>query len=643
MSSPLLLLDGVGDEDDAFPSTSEFAQQANATSVLYEQAKADSEGFWAAQASRLHWDSPWRQVLDCSNAPYAHWFADGRLNVAYNCVDRHVNSGYGGQVAIYWEGELGDTRTITYAALQDEVCQVANALTSLGLRAGDRVSIYLPTVPEAIFSMLACARLGVIHNVIFSGLPSGDLVKQIKATGANLVITSDGEYRQGKPRPLKDIIDQAVAQAPCVRHVLVVRRTETKVGWAKGRDHWWHELVKTQSRVHRPESFGSEHPLFILATSGSTGNTKNIVHTSGGYLTQVAYTHFFVFDLKRDCDVYWCTADIAWITGHSYVVYGPLANRATQVIYEGKPDFPHRGRHWEIVEKYKVSIYYDAPTLIRAFMSWGPDIPGRYNRESLRVLGSVGEPINPEAWKWYRKYIGGDKCPIVDTWWQTETGAIMISPLPGVTVTKPGSSMTPLPGISAKVVDNTGEEVPHGCSGYLVIDAPWPSMPRGIWRDEQGYKKRYWTRFPGKYYTGDAARYDSDGAIWLLGREEDAIKVSGHRISSTEVESVLVSHPAVAEAAAVEAGDLSPSHRGIVAFVIVCAGVAEEEALAEKLRVYVEERVGPIAVPQQVVILPELPKTRSGKIQRRLLRRLVQSGDVTALGGSAAKDLIDAL
>jgi acetyl-CoA synthetase len=614
------MLDCLNRENDSFPPSPEFAQQANATSVLYEHARIDPDGFWAAQAGRLHWDVPWTQVLDSSDGTCARWFVHGKLNVAYNCVDRHVELGHGDQVAIYWEGERpGDRRTITYADLQDEVCQAANALRSLDMRAGERVLIYLPTVPEAIFSMLACARLGVIHNVTSSGSSAEHLLGQIKAIGANLVITSDGQYLQGRLYPLKDIVDQAVTQAPSVRNILVVRRTGTNVRWAKGRDHWWHELVKTQPRAHTPELFDSEQPLFILATSGSTGSPKNIVHASGGYLTQVAYTQFCVFDLKPS-DVYWCTADIDWITGHSYIVYGPLANRATQVIYEGTP---HEGRrHWEIVQRYGVTLYYTAPTLIRTFMKWGSQIPEKFDLSSLRVLGSVGEPINPEAWMWYRKHIGGDRCPIVDTWWQTETGAIMISPLPGVTVTKPGSAMTPLPGISAKVVDDAGEEVPHGNGGYLVLDAPWPSMPRDIWGDEQSYKDTYWSRFPGKYYTGDVAKYDSDGAIRLLGRVEDTINASGHRISSTEVESALVSHPAVAEAAVVENGDLATTHHSIIAFVILRTDVAKEKNIADKLCAHVKNQIGRTATPEKIIIVPELPKTRSGKIQRRLLRKL---------------------
>ena len=634
----------LSNENRLFSPSPEFTKHANATSALYEQAKADPDGFWAAQADRLHWDAPWNQVLDWSNPPVPRWFVDGKLNVAYNCVDRHVDAGHGGQVAIHWEGEPGDRRTLTYADLQNEVCQAANALTSLGLHAGDRVVIYLPTVPEAIFSMLACARLGMIHNVVFSGFSADHLLSQITNTNAKLVITSDGQYRGGKSHPLKAVVDKAAAQAPSVRHVLVVRRTGSRVDWTEGRDQWWHELVETQSQLHRPEPFDAEHPLFILNTSGSTGDPKGILHTSGGYLTQVAYTHSVVFDFKPTDDVYWCTADIGWITGHSYIVYGPLANRATQVIYEGKPDFPHKGRHWALVERYKVSVYYETPTQIRTFMKWGASIPDRYNRKSLRVLGSVGEPLNPEAWMWYRKHIGDDRCPIVDTWWQTETGAIMISPLPGVTVTKPGSAMTPLPGMSAKVVNDDGEEVPYGCGGYLVLDAPWPSMLRGIWDNEQVYKDTYWSRFEGKYFfTGDAAKYDSDGIIWLLGRVEDAMNVSGHWISSIEVESALISYRAVAEAAVVGAGDAATGHANIVAFVILRVDETQEEDIVEKMRAHVAQQIGPIAMPSQVVILPELPKTRSGKIQRRLLRELAQSGDVTGLGGSTAKDLIDAL
>ncbi|HEY8372693.1 MAG TPA: acetate--CoA ligase [Pseudonocardiaceae bacterium] len=641
-------LDNLLSENRSFPPSEEFAAQANATAELYEEASADREAFWAKQAERLHWETKWTQVLDWSNAPFAKWFVGGRLNVAYNCVDRHVEAGHGDQVAIHWEGEPGDTRTITYAELKDEVCRTANALLSLGLQAGDRVAIYMPMVPEAIFSMLACARLGITHSVVFGGFSAEALRSRIEDAEAKLVITTDGQYRRGKAAPLKAAVDEAVQHTPSVRNVLVVRRTGMDVSWTEGRDLWWHDVVAPQSTEHKPEAFDSEHPLFILYTSGTTGKPKGILHTSGGYLTQVAYTHHVVFDHKPGVDVYWCTADIGWVTGHSYIVYGPLANRVTQVVYEGTPNTPHEGRHWEIIQKYGVSIYYTAPTLIRTFMKWGSDIPAKYDLSSLRVLGSVGEPINPEAWMWYREHIGGNRCPIVDTWWQTETGAIMISPLPGVTACKPGSAMAPLPGVSAKVVDDTGAPVGKGGGGYLVLDQPWPSMLRGVWGDDQRYRDTYWARFAeqGYYFAGDGAKYDEDGAIWLLGRVDDVMNVSGHRISTTEVESALVSHPKVAEAAVVGATDPTTG-QGIVAFVILRGGGdgGDGDDLAKELRDHVAKEIGPIAKPRQILVVPELPKTRSGKIMRRLLRDVAENrslGDVTTLQDSSVMDLITA-
>ncbi|MFI9810586.1 acetate--CoA ligase [Saccharothrix variisporea] len=640
-------LDNLLTENRTFPPSPEFAAQANATAELYEEAKADREAFWAKQAERLSWDTKWTQVLDWSNAPYAKWFVGGKLNVAYNCVDRHVESGHGDQVAIHWEGEPGDSRAITYAELQREVSKAANALTELGVGAEDRVAIYMPMVPEAIFSMLACARLGALHSVVFGGFSAEALRTRIEDSQAKLVITTDGQYRRGNPAALKPAVDEAVANAKSVEHVLVVKRTNTDVEWTEGRDIWWHDLVEKQSDQHTPEAFDSEHPLFILYTSGTTGRPKGILHTSGGYLTQASYTHHYVFDLKPDTDVYWCTADIGWVTGHSYIVYGPLSNRVTQVVYEGTPNTPHEGRHWEIVQKYGVSIYYTAPTLIRTFMKWGADIPAKYDLSSLRVLGSVGEPINPEAWIWYRETIGAGKTPVVDTWWQTETGAIMISPLPGATSTKPGSAQRPLPGIGAKVVDDQGVEVPHGGGGYLVLDEPWPSMLRGIWGDDERYRDTYWSRFgeQGFYFAGDGAKYDNDGDIWLLGRVDDVMNVSGHRISTTEVESALVSHPTVAEAAVVGATDPTTG-QGIVAFVILRGGVADEASGAEAikaLRDHVAKEIGPIAKPRQIMVVPELPKTRSGKIMRRLLRDVAENraiGDVTTLADSSVMDLI---
>jgi acetyl-CoA synthetase len=638
-------LDNLLTESRTFPPSDEFAAAANAGPDLYSDADADREGFWAKQAERLHWDTKWDQVLDWSDAPFAKWFVGGRLNVAYNCVDRHVESGHGEQVAIHWEGEPGDTRTITYNDLLAEVSKTANALNELGLATGDRVAIYMPMVPEAIFSMLACARLGLTHSVVFGGFSAEALRSRIVDAEAKLVITTDGQYRRGKPAALKPAVDEAVAQTPTIEHVLVVRRTSSEVEWTEGRDIWWHDLVDKQSDQHTPEAFDSEHPLYILYTSGTTGKPKGILHTAGGYLTQTSYTHYNVFDLKPDSDVYWCTADIGWVTGHSYIVYGPLSNRVTQVVYEGTPNTPHEGRHWEIIQKYKVSIYYTAPTLIRTFMKWGADIPAKFDLSSLRVLGSVGEPINPEAWIWYREHIGANSAPIVDTWWQTETGAIMISPLPGVTSTKPGSAQRALPGVSAMIVDDQGNEVPHGGGGYLVLDKPWPAMLRGIWGDNDRYRETYWSRFEsqGYYFAGDGAKYDSDGDIWLLGRVDDVMNVSGHRISTTEVESALVSHPTVAEAAVVGATDPTTG-QGIVAFVILRGGAVDSGAEAVKaLRDHVAKEIGPIAKPRQVMVVPELPKTRSGKIMRRLLRDVAENrsiGDVTTLADSTVMDMI---
>ncbi|MFG1640692.1 acetate--CoA ligase [Amycolatopsis sp. NPDC049252] len=642
-------LDNLLTESRTFPPSDDFAAQANAQADLYSEADADREAFWAKQAERLTWDTKWTTVLDWTNAPFAKWFVGGKLNVAYNCVDRHVESGHGEQVAIHWVGEPGDTRDITYAELKTEVSRAANALLSLGVTAGDVVAIQLQMVPEAIFAMLACARIGALHSVVFGGFSPTALRARVDDAAAKIVITSDGQFRRGKAAPMKANVDEALEGAETVEKVIVVQRTgdqlEGDVPWTDGRDLWWHELVGDQSEEHTPEAFDSEHPLFILYTSGTTGKPKGILHTSGGYLTQTAYTHHNVFDHKAGEDVYWCTADIGWITGHSYIVYGPLANGVTQVVYEGTPNTPHEGRHWEIIQKYKVSIYYTAPTLIRTFMKWGAEIPEKYDLSSLRVLGSVGEPINPEAWIWYRENIGAGKAPIVDTWWQTETGAIMISPLPGVTSTKPGSAQKALPGISAKIVDDQASEVPHGGGGYLVLDQPWPSMLRGIWGDEERYKETYWSRFKdqGFYFAGDGAKYDNDGDIWLLGRVDDVMNVSGHRISTTEVESALVSHPTVAEAAVVGASDPTTG-QGIVAFVILRGNAVDggEEAI-QALRNHVAKEIGPIAKPRQIMVVPELPKTRSGKIMRRLLRDVAENrqvGDVTTLADSTVMDLI---
>ncbi|MCC2274724.1 acetate--CoA ligase [Streptomyces sp. ET3-23] len=636
-------------EERRFAPPAGLAAEANVTAQAYEQAKADRLGFWAEQARRLSWETEPTETLDWSNPPFAKWFADGRLNVAYNCVDRHVENGLGERVALYFEGEPGDTRAITYAELQREVSKAANALTELGVRAGDRVAIYLPMIPEAVFSMLACARIGAPHSLVFGGFSADALATRIVDADARVVVTADGGYRRGKASSLKPAVDEALTRPGTenVRSVLVVRRTgQEDLAWTEGRDIWWHDLVERQSDQHTPEAFDAEHPLFILYTSGTTGKPKGILHTSGGYLTQVSYTHHAVFDLKPESDVFWCTADVGWVTGHSYIVYGPLSNGATEVLYEGTPDTPHQGRWWEIVQKYGVTVLYTAPTAIRAAMKWGDDIPAKFDLSSLRILGSVGEPINPEAWVWYRKHIGADRTPVVDTWWQTETGGIMISPLPGVTETKPGSAQVPLPGIAATVVDDEAREVPDGHGGYLVLTEPWPSMLRTIWGDDQRYRDTYWSRFEGRYFAGDGAKKDDDGDIWLLGRVDDVMLVSGHNISTTEVESALVSHPKVAEAAVVGATDPQTT-QAICAFVILRSGAAgeDEQGLAEELRAHVAKQLGPIAKPKRILPVAELPKTRSGKIMRRLLRDVAENrtlGDVTTLTDSSVMDLIQA-
>jgi acetyl-CoA synthetase len=633
-------------EERRFPPSAEFAAAAVAQPSLYQEAAADRLAFWDAQARELSWSTPWTQTLDWSDAPFAKWFVGGTLNVAYNCVDRHVEAGNGDRVALYFEGEGGDTRTITYAQLQREVSKAANALTGLGVEAGDRVAIYLPMIPEAVISMLACARIGAPHSVVFGGFSAEALRSRIEDADAKLVITADGGYRRGAASALKPAVDGAVAKAPSVEHVLVVRRTGQDVAWNDEKDLWWHDVVDGASEEHEPQPFDAEHPLFILYTSGTTGKPKGILHTSGGYLTQTSYTHRNVFDLRPEKDVYWCTADVGWVTGHSYIVYGPLANGATQVIYEGTPDTPHKGRFWEIVQKYKVTQLYTAPTAIRTFMKWGEDIPATFDLTSLRVLGSVGEPINPEAWMWYRRVIGGDRAPVVDTWWQTETGAMMISPLPGVTAAKPGSAQVPLPGIGVDVLNEAAQPVPNGSGGYLVLTEPWPSMLRGIWGDPERYRETYWSRFEGMYFAGDGAKKDDDGDLWLLGRVDDVMNVSGHRLSTTEIESALVSHPKVAEAAVVGAAD-ETTGQAVVAFVILRGDAGYEESQAEavvaELRNHVAREIGPIAKPRSIMVVAELPKTRSGKIMRRLLQDVAENravGDVTTLADGSVMDLI---
>ncbi|MDP9118279.1 MAG: acetate--CoA ligase [Actinomycetota bacterium] len=641
-------ISNLAHEERRFAPPADFAAAANVGQQAYGQASSDRLAFWAEQADRLSWSTRWTEVLDWSDAPFSKWFVGGTLNVAYNCVDRHVEAGHGDQVAYHWEGEPGDTRSITYAQLKDEVCKAANALVELGVQAGDRVAIYLPMIPETVIAMLACARLGAPHTVVFGGFSATALSDRILDCDARVVITADGGYRRGAAAALKPAVDEALERCPDVRSVLVVRRTGQDTAFREGRDLWWHDVVDRQSADHSPEAFDAEQPLYVMYTSGTTGKPKGILHTSGGYLTQVAYTHHAVFDLKPDQDTYWCGADIGWVTGHSYIVYGPLANRATSFMYEGTPNTPHEGRWWEMIQKYKINILYTAPTTIRTFMKWGEQIPAKYDLSSLRLLGSVGEPINPEAWIWYRRVIGADRTPVVDTWWQTETGAIMISPLPGVTETKPGSATRPLPGVGADIVDNTGTPVPNGGGGLLVLTEPWPSMLRGIWGDPDRYRETYWSRFAeqGFYFAGDGAKKDSDGDMWLLGRVDDVMNVSGHRISTTEVESALVSHPAVAEAAVVGATDPTTG-QGIVAFVILRGGGPTEESegeeLVKTLRNHVATQIGPIAKPRQVMIVQELPKTRSGKIMRRLLRDVAEHrelGDVTTLTDSSVMDLI---
>jgi acetyl-CoA synthetase len=631
-------------EERRFEPPADLAASANVTSDTYAEAASDRLAFWAKQAERLSWAEPFTDVLDWDKAPFARWYLGGKLNAAYNCVDRHVEAGNGDKVAYHWVGEPGDTRTLTYADLKDEVSKAANALIELGVEAGDRIAIYMPMIPETVIAMLACARLGAPHTVVFGGFSADALASRIQDCDARVVITSDGGYRRGAPSALKPAVDEAVSRCPDVRSVLVVKRTgQDDIAWDDDRDVWWHDIVDKQSTEHTPEAFDAEHPLYVMYTSGTTGKPKGILHTTGGYLVGVAYTHWAIFDLKPETDVYWCSADIGWVTGHSYIVYGPLANGTTSLMYEGTPDTPHKGRWWEIVEQYKATIFYTAPTAIRTFMKWGAEIPEKFDLSSLRLLGSVGEPINPEAYVWYRDAIGGGRCPVVDTWWQTETGMIMISPLPGVTAAKPGSAMKAIPGVSADVVDDAGESVPNGSGGYLVLTEPWPAMLRTLWGDDDRFVETYWSRFPGRYFAGDGAKLDDDGDIWLLGRVDDVMNVSGHRLSTTEIESALVSHPKVAEAAVVGALD-ETTGQAVAAFVILreSAGDGGADVVAE-LRNHVAKEIGAIAKPKTIMVVPELPKTRSGKIMRRLLRDVAEhreTGDVTTLADSSVMDLI---
>jgi acetyl-CoA synthetase len=620
-------------EDRGFPPPPDVVASALVTDrSMFDEADADPQAFWARQAGELlDWIEPWQTVLEW-DLPFAKWFIGGRLNVSANCLDRHVAAGRGDKVAYHWEGEPGDTRTLTYADLLDEVQRFANALKGLGVRKGDRVAIYMPMVPELPVAMLACTRIGAAHSVVFGGFSSDALTDRINDAECKVLITADGGYRRGAPAPLKPAADTAIAGTPTIEHVVVVQRTKGDVTMVDGRDHWYHDLIAEADATCAPEPMDSEDLLYLLYTSGTTAKPKGIMHTTGGYLTQVAFTHKYVFDLHADSDVYWCAADIGWVTGHSYIVYGPLANGATSVLYEGVPNHPGNDRWWDIIERYGVTILYCAPTAIRTFMKWGAQEPEKHDLSSLRILGSVGEPINPEAWIWYQTNIGGGRCPVVDTWWQTETGAIMISPLPGLTTTKPGSATFPLPGIGAEVVDDKGTKIERG-GGYLTLTQPWPSMLRGIYGDPERYKQTYWSKFEGRYFAGDGAKVDDDGYLWLLGRVDDVMNVSGHRISTTEVESALVDHPNVAESAVVGAKD-DTTGQAIIAFVTVRGGVDTSEALGQELRAHVAQKIGPTARPKTVIFTDELPKTRSGKIMRRLLKDVAEGrdlGDTTTL------------
>jgi len=624
------------DEQRRFVPDAAFAAQANAGPTLYQQAERDRLAFWAEQADQLEWIERWHTTLEWK-APHAKWFVGGKLNLAANCLDRHLGGPRRNQAALIWEGEPGDRRVLTYWDLAREVGRAANALKSLGIEKGDRVAIYLPMIPEAAIAMLACARIGAVHSVVFGGFSAESLRDRINDAQAVAVITADGGYRRGGIVPLKRFTDEAVSGCPSVKHVVVVQRlmgtasAEAGARMQPGRDIWWNDLLSGQSAVCPAEPMDAEDMLFILYTSGTTGKPKGIVHTTGGYLTQVAATTRWVFDLK-DTDVFWCTADIGWVTGHSYVVYGPLANGATVVMYEGAPDWPERDRLWEIIARYGVTILYTARTAIRAFMKWGTDHPARHDLSTLRLLGSVGEPINPEAWIWYHQHIGGSRCPIVDTWWQTETGGMMISPLPGVTTTKPGSATHPLPGISAKLLDAQGNELERG-GGFLVLTEPWPSMLRTIYGDDARFRETYWSRYPGRYFAGDGAKIDEDGYWWVLGRVDDVLNVAGHRIGTMEVESALVDHPAVAEAAVVgKAHELKG--QALSAFVILKEGNAVTAQLKDDLKDHVGRKIGAIAKPDDIFFVGDVPKTRSGKIMRRLLKDIAEGralGDTTTL------------
>jgi acetyl-CoA synthetase len=634
----------IGDfylENRTFPPSEDFRGHALVTDrALHQEADADWLSFWDSQARTLDWFEPWSEVLEW-DLPFSKWFVGGKLNVAHNCLDRHVAAGLGDRVAYFWEGEPGDTRTITYAELLREVCRFANVLKSLGVRRGDRVAVYMPMIPELPVAMLACARIGAAHSVVFGGFSADALRGRINDAEAKVVVTADGGFRRGAASPLKPNVDVALAETPSVESVVVVCRTRQDVQMVEGRDHWWHDLMGAVPDECPAEPLDSEELLYLLYTSGTTARPKGIMHTTGGYLTHVSVTHRYVFDLHPEADVYWCAADIGWVTGHSYIVYGPLANAATSVMYEGTPDYPDKDRWWDMIERYGVSILYCAPTAIRTFMKWGTEYPGRHDLSSLRVLGSVGEPINPEAWVWYWQNIGGGRCPVVDTWWQTETGGIMISPLPGATVLKPGSATFPLPGMEAEVVDDDGNRVEKG-GGYLTLTRPWPGMLRGIYGDPERYQETYWSRFPGRYFAGDGAKLDDEGYFWLLGRVDDVMNVSGHRVSTTEVESALVDHPTVAEAAVVGANDATTG-QAIIAYVTLKSGEQPSDEHGQLLRKHVAERIGPIARPKTIIFTEDLPKTRSGKIMRRLLRDVAEGrglGDTTTLADPAVVEEI---
>lgn len=634
MNNEVHAIDALSYEQRKFPPSAEFKANAIVSDQsLYLEGERDLEAYWARHARELvSWAQPFTKTLEW-DLPYAEWFSDGTLNVSYNCLDRHVLAGRGDKVAFYWEGEPGDSRVITYAQLLDEVQRFANVLKNLGIKKGDRVNIYLPMIPEAAVAMLACARIGAAHSVVFGGFSSQSLSDRINDAEAKLLITADGGWRRGEVFPLKTQADEALKSTKTIEHVVVVKRGNNEVAMTPGRDVWYHEAMAKADAICLAEPMEAEHLLFLLYTSGTTGKPKGIMHTTAGYLTHVTTTFKYAFDHKPETDIFWCTADVGWVTGHSYIVYGPLANCATQIMYEGVPNFPANDRIWQIIEKYKATIFYTAPTAIRTYMKWGAQEPKKHDLTSLRLIGTVGEPINPEAWIWYNENIGGSRCPIIDTWWQTETGGMMITPLPGVTVTKPGSATFPLPGIGAELVDEQGNRVTSG-GGYLTLTTPWPGMLRGIWGDQKRYRETYWGRFPGRYFAGDGAKLDSDGYLWLLGRVDDVMNVSGHRISTTEVESALVSHPSVAEAAVVGAND-AMTGQAIIAYVTLRGGLEVDEKV---LREHVAKEIGPIAKPKMIFFTPDLPKTRSGKIMRRLLRDVAEGrniGDTTTLADAS--------